>query len=886
MSTTLLHIQQQHHPHLSSPPSSFTPPRSPRQPVPSPPPSPSPRKGKNRSLVNVVPVPHSERHHHEDGDDEASSTNNSPSKPSTSARRRTNGRKPSVDGLVREERLKGDAGRELTELSEGEEENGWGWEEEHLWGENFWVTLQDLATNAIFFANPRTGECSWQPPNGVYVLPIPPTGQWWCLNDPQRSNLPYFYHTLSRETRWIKPDVPLIIPLASIQMNTLGAPPSKSFQRRRSASALAAPPPNSSASLLSSSSFANSTFNPSPSKMRTSTLTRTQKSSAPPSTTHGRGGIHQQSFSAAAEELKGKPVVAGSTPMELRNNSSGSGKGTPEKSSSGGGGVLTMGRRIRERAMSGPMAPPAEPSERPKLERLRTDLKGRNIGEPSLDLGARTRMSPVDTSSTDGPVVVPPSINTKRFSTGEHRILPTELSSEIQQFSVKEFADRFFSTSHTQGLLWRKKVPVDRMVVWQKAAITTPLLTLSSPLKSTAVKCFKVIQRAMGERERVVDVPTLSASSSSSSSNGHGLAGAKNSPPPMLTDREVMLGEVRWMLSVGITHLELRDEIFSQLVKQLSQNPNLSCVFRGWELLSVIVVTFSPSRNFAEYLKTFIKATTRSTDQTDEIGARVQIMASHCLERLLANKPPKGKAPTVLEIESAMGAAFNPSVFGSTLTQTLQVQSELYPDDRVPIILPFLANGILALGGACTEGIFRVPGDGDGVAMLKDRIDRGQYQLSGVDDPNIPASLFKLWLRELQEPLIPPTKYNAALAVAGDPDAVCDLIRTLPRINRAVVVFTISFLQLLLAHQTETKMTEMNLATIFAPNLLRCPADASLPEAFTVASAVPTQFVNSAFERSFVLNLLRRLVPEEIDDYIPRFGVPPSSPPRQRNGTA
>lgn len=29
------------------------------------------------------------------------------------------------------------------------------------------------------------------------------------------------------------------------------------------------------------------------------------------------------------------------------------------------------------------------------------------------------------------------------------------------------------------------------------------------------------------------------------------------------------------MLSVGITHLELRDEIFSQLVKQLSQNPNL-----------------------------------------------------------------------------------------------------------------------------------------------------------------------------------------------------------------------------------------------------------------------------------------------------------------------
>ena len=258
------------------------------------------------------------------------------------------------------------------------------------------VTLQDLSTQAIFFANPRTGECSWQPPNGVYVLPIPPTGQWWCLNDHNRSNLPYFYHTASQETRWTKPEVPLIIPLASIQMNTLGAPPSKSFQRRRSASALAAPPTSTTNSTSSSlNSFANS----SPSKtdkMRssktTTTTTRAQKSSAPPSTTHGRNGVHQQSFSAAAQELKkdAKADVAVSSPMEVRNNSSGSGKGSPEKGS--GGGVMGLGRRIRERAMSGPLAGAAAEATnggegRPRLERLRTDLKGRNIGEPSLDLG-------------------------------------------------------------------------------------------------------------------------------------------------------------------------------------------------------------------------------------------------------------------------------------------------------------------------------------------------------------------------------------------------------------------------------------------------------------------------------------------------------------------
>jgi hypothetical protein len=78
-------------------------------------------------------------------------------------------------------------------------------------------------------------------------------------------------------------------------------------------------------------------------------------------------------------------------------------------------------------------------------------------------------------------------------------------------------------------------------------------------------------------------------------------------------------------------------------------------------------------------------------------------------------------------------AAFYPSVYGESLDRIMSLQSRSYPSLKVPVILPFLADGILALGGLTSEGIFRVPGDADAVSELKSRIDRGHYQL--VCDP-------------------------------------------------------------------------------------------------------------------------------------------------------
>ena len=171
-------------------------------------------------------------------------------------------------------------------------------------------------------------------------------------------------------------------------------------------------------------------------------------------------------------------------------------------------------------------------------------------------------------------------------------------------------------------------------------------------------------------------------------------------------------------------------------------------------------------------------------------------------------------------------AAFNPSIFGETLDIIYRLQQRTYPH-QVPIILPFLADGILALGGTRSEGIFRVPGDGDGVSELKLRIDKGYYTLEDVDDPNILASLMKLWLRELCDPLIPEEMYNVCVSSSKLPEACVELVKQLPTINRRVVLFVISFLQLFLDDKIQgaTKMTPANLALVMAPNLLRCNSD-------------------------------------------------------------
>ena len=359
---------------------------------------------------------------------------------------------------------------------------------------------------------------------------------------------------------------------------------------------------------------------------------------------------------------------------------------------------------------------------------------------------------------------------------------------------IELYAQQFLST-HRKSLFGRK-LSVGEMLSWSREPLAKPLLrtTCDKAARRLSIDTFRLIQQYMGDR--------------------------RSSAPSLAVAAEIV--------TRGWLHPNLRDEIYMQLCRQTTETPTQEALERGWELLATCLNFFPPSLHFYGYIESYVF---RHTDQNyDTPKVAVSHYASYCLrqlERIVESGAKKGvKRPTVDEIDQARSSVFQPSMFGATLDDIMLVQQARFPGRRLPWIQTTLSEAVLRLNGAQTEGIFRIPGDIDEVNALKARTNQW-LPPDTIRDPHVPASLLKLWYRELWTPVITPDLYSACLAAGENAADAISIFSSLPEINRLVLAYLIRFLQVFAAPENAavTKMDVSNLAMVFAPNVLRCSSD-------------------------------------------------------------
>ena len=84
---------------------------------------------------------------------------------------------------------------------------------------------------------------------------------------------------------------------------------------------------------------------------------------------------------------------------------------------------------------------------------------------------------------------------------------------------------------------------MDELLCWTKDSIRQPLLLPNKPYAKEAIKCFKIIQMLMNDRQRPRQFQFIES--------------------------------FQYLLNCGIEKGQMRDEIYVQICRQLNKNPKM-----------------------------------------------------------------------------------------------------------------------------------------------------------------------------------------------------------------------------------------------------------------------------------------------------------------------
>ncbi|XP_042330368.1 rho GTPase-activating protein 25 [Sceloporus undulatus] len=270
-----------------------------------------------------------------------------------------------------------------------------------------------------------------------------------------------------------------------------------------------------------------------------------------------------------------------------------------------------------------------------------------------------------------------------------------------------------------------------------------------------------------------------------------------------------------------------------------------------------------------------------------EVGATLDEVGKFIFEIIPGDQSRTGQDSCVLMASSqtdmeewvkflrrAVGSSLG-VVFGQQLVETM-IYEQRFGQHPVPILVEKCAE-FIRTHGLKEEGIFRLPGQDNLVKQLRDAFDDGQRPSFDQDtDVHTVASLLKLYLRELPEPVVPCTQYEDFLLCgqllsadeAKGHEQLAKQLALLPQDNYNLLSYICRFLNEIQLCSTTNKMSVENLATVFGVNLIR----PKMEDPVTIMKGTPQ-----------IQKVMTAMISEHEKLFPPSKDTAPSPPPQKND---
>lgn len=217
-------------------------------------------------------------------------------------------------------------------------------------------------------------------------------------------------------------------------------------------------------------------------------------------------------------------------------------------------------------------------------------------------------------------------------------------------YTMQEFALRYFRKPHTsltQAGRGAKKKAAANLIQYSKDPIQESLISLSNEdMNKRAVAGFKALMQFMGDQ-----------------------------PKPRSTDELALLYEL-----LKLCQEDLRDEMYCQVIKQVTEHPEPKHCALGWSILSLFTGFFAPSTTLMPYVTKFLQDSSPSQElarssqenlqRTVKYGGRQKLPPPGEMQAFL-----KGQALRLLLIHLPGGVDYRTNI--ETFTVSGEVLQEL-----------------------------------------------------------------------------------------------------------------------------------------------------------------------------------------------------------------